>query len=90
MVTAQAIFSAQAGAAPTQFFWFLPDDLIVGDFCLAQFIPEVPVPSIANNWFVVKFFLDGWVDFQVLPLVVQDFLEAGYFFVVLHNEWNPA
>ena len=63
MIATHAICSAQTGAASTTFFGFLPDDPVVGDFGLSQFIAEVPVSSIANYRFISKFSTDGRINF---------------------------
>ena len=48
MVTAHAITSAQTGATSPTFFGFRPDDLVVGNFGLAQFVTEVPGFFVTN------------------------------------------
>ena len=75
VVAAHAITSALTGATSPSFFGFRPDDLIVGNFCLAQFVAEVPVSFVTNQQFFSKFRGDNRIDFQVVPFVLQDLFE---------------
>ena len=86
MIAAHAITSALTRATSTSFLGFRPDDLVVGDFGLAQFIAEAPVSFITNYRFLPKFRADGRIDFQVLPFVLQDLFEVWQVLVVLYNE----
>ena len=47
MIAAHAITSAQTRATSPSFLGFRPDDLVVGDFGLAQFVAEGPVSLVA-------------------------------------------
>ena len=47
MIAAHAITLAQTRAASPSFFGFRPDDLVVGDVGLAQFVAEGPVSLVA-------------------------------------------
>ena len=48
VVTTHAITSAQTGATSPTFLGFRPDDLVVGNFGLAQFATDVPVSFVTN------------------------------------------
>ena len=75
MITAHAITSTLTGATSTSIYGFRPDDFVVGYFRLTQFVPEIPVPFITDQWFFLKFFVDRGVDFQVVPFLIQDLFE---------------
>ena len=76
MVAAHAVTTPQTGATPPSFYGFYPDHFVVCDFGLTQFIPEVPVPFVANERFVPKFLVDRWIYFQVVPFLLKDLLEV--------------
>ena len=48
VITAYAISSTQTGATSPLFCGFRPDDLVVGNFGLAQFVAEVLVSFVTN------------------------------------------
>ena len=77
MIAAHAITSAQTRATSPSFLGFRPDDLVVGNFGLAQFVAEGPVSLVAYQRFLLKFLIYRGVDLQVVPFVLQDLLEVG-------------
>ena len=77
MVTAHAVTAPQTRATSPSFLGFRPDDLVVGNFGLAQFVAEGPVSLVAYEGFLLKFLFYRGVDLQVVPFVLQDLFEVG-------------
>ena len=85
MPAAKAVCSPQARAATASLPGCLPDYPVPGNFGLPNHVPQVLVPFVAYNWFILEFGARGRIDPQVVPRAVDYLLQVGQVFVVSNN-----